>query len=325
VGAPTPVERLPRFEAAIGSPYPIFIKRDDAIPFGFGGNKVRKLEVVMAEARAAGATAVITCGGVQSNHCRATAAAAVRAGIACHLVLSGAEPATLSGNTRLDDLFGATLHFVPGRLDRAPRMTALEEEIAASGGKAFLIPLGASTSMGAVGLALGLFELLDQGARPDVIVHASSSGGTQAGLVAGATLAGFDTRIIGVSADETAEALGGIVRELGNGVLRLAGSEAPLAGSKSATASSARATGFPPTPRGKRSACSRGPRRSWSTTPTPPRHLPVSLRSSARRKRRPGPRSCSGTPAVRSGCWPSAEAYRRPLHPPPRLPQSLAA
>lgn len=229
VGAPTPVERLPRFEAAIGSPYPIFIKRDDAIPFGFGGNKVRKLEVVMAEARAAGATTVITCGGVQSNHCRATAAAAVRAGIACHLVLSGAEPATLSGNTRLDDLFGATLHFVSGRLDRAPRMTALEEEIAASGGKAFLIPLGASTSMGAVGLALGLFELLDQGARPDVIVHASSSGGTQAGLVAGATLAGFDARIIGVSADETAEALGGIVRELGNGVLRLAGSEAPLA------------------------------------------------------------------------------------------------
>lgn len=229
VGAPTPVERLPRFEAAIGSPYPIFIKRDDAIPFGFGGNKVRKLEVVMAQALAAGATAVITCGGVQSNHCRATAAAAVRAGIACHLVLSGAEPAALSGNTRLDDLFGASLHFVPGRLDRAPRMAALEAEIAAAGGRAFLIPLGASTSMGAVGLALGLFEMLEQGARPDVIVHASSSGGTQAGLVAGATLAGFDTRIIGVSADETAEMLGGTVRDLGNGVLQLAGSEANLA------------------------------------------------------------------------------------------------
>lgn len=225
VGAPTPVERLPRFEAALGSAYPIFIKRDDAIPFGFGGNKVRKLEIVMAEALAAGATAVITCGGVQSNHCRATAAAAVRVGLACHLVLSGAEPATLSGNTRLDDLFGATLHFVAGRLDRAPRMAALAAEIAASGGKAFQIPLGASTAMGAVGLALAVFELLEQGARPDVVLHASSSGGTQAGLVAGAMLAGFDTRIIGISADETAETLGGIVRDLATGVLRLAGSD----------------------------------------------------------------------------------------------------
>lgn len=77
-GAPTPVERLDLFEAVIGSRYPILIKRDDAIPFGFGGNKVRKLELVMAEAMGARSTTVITCGGVQSNHCRATAAAAAR-------------------------------------------------------------------------------------------------------------------------------------------------------------------------------------------------------------------------------------------------------
>jgi 1-aminocyclopropane-1-carboxylate deaminase/D-cysteine desulfhydrase-like pyridoxal-dependent ACC family enzyme len=115
LGAPSPIDRLDRFESAIGSPYPIFIKRDDAIPFGFGGNKVRKLELVMAEAEAKGATTVITCGGLQSNHCRATAAAAARRGLSCHLVLNGVRPETLSGNTRLDDLFGATLHFVPGR------------------------------------------------------------------------------------------------------------------------------------------------------------------------------------------------------------------
>ncbi len=223
LGAPTPVERLERFEAAIRSPWPIFIKRDDAIPFGFGGNKVRKLELVMAEALRRGATTVITCGGVQSNHCRATAAAAARLGLRCHVVLSGERPVSLSGNTRLDELFGATLHFVPGLLDRQNRMSALAVELEAKGEKAFVIPLGASTPLGAVGLALGFLELVDQGHRPDVLVHASSSGGTQAGLLAGVTLAGLDMRVIGVSADEPQAALAATVEVLEQGVLDLAG------------------------------------------------------------------------------------------------------
>ncbi len=225
-GSPTPVERLARFEAAIGSPHPIFVKRDDAIPFGFGGNKVRKLELVMAEALGAGATTVITCGGVQSNHCRATAAAAARLGLKCHLVLSGAPPERTTGNTRLNELFGATIHFVPGRTDRAPCMAELEGSLRKAGETPFVVPLGASTPMGAAGLALGLFEILEQGHRPDVIVHASSSGGTQAGLLAGVVLAGIETRIVGVSADEPQASLAAIVETLERGVLDLAGSAA---------------------------------------------------------------------------------------------------
>lgn len=228
VGTATPIERLARFEAALGSRYPIYVKRDDAIPTGFGGNKVRKLETVVAEAEAAGADALITCGGVQSNHCRATAAAAAKRGLACHVVLSGPQPSALTGNARLDALFGASLHFVSGRAERNPRMEEMAAELRVSGRKPFVIPLGASTPTGAAGLALGLLEMLEQGQRPDVVFHASSSGGTQAGLVAGAALSGFATRIIGVSADESAETLAGIVRSLAGGVMGLAGSVAAL-------------------------------------------------------------------------------------------------
>jgi 1-aminocyclopropane-1-carboxylate deaminase/D-cysteine desulfhydrase-like pyridoxal-dependent ACC family enzyme len=229
LGAPTPIDRLERFEKTIASPYPIFIKRDDAIPFGFGGNKVRKLELVMADAVSHGSDSVITCGGVQSNHCRATAAAAVRLGLRCHLVLSGESPARLSGNTRLDDIYGATLHFVPDRLDRTPTMASLGASLRGEGRRPTIIPLGASTPLGASGLALGIFEMIDQGHRPDVIIHASSSGGTQAGLLAGLTLAGFRTQVIGVSADENEAALRTTVEALERGVLDLAGSTASIA------------------------------------------------------------------------------------------------
>lgn len=228
VGAPTPIERLIRFEKAIDSPYPIFVKRDDAIPFGFGGNKVRKLELVMAEALQQGADGVITCGGVQSNHCRATAAAAARLGLSCDLVLSGAAPEALTGNTRLDLILGARLHFVPDRLDRTPTMTRLAGSLRAEGHKPLIIPLGASTPLGAAGLALGIDEMVSQGHRPDVVIHASSSGGTQAGLLAGLALSGLNPRVIGVSADESAAALQETVERLQKGVLEVAGSKASL-------------------------------------------------------------------------------------------------
>jgi len=226
LGAPTPIHRLERFEKAIDSPCPIFIKRDDVIPFGFGGNKVRKLELVLAKALQEGVDTVITCGGVQSNHCRATAAAATRLGLDCHLVLSGAAPSALTGNTRLDELFGARLHFVADRADRAPAMAALEATLRADGRTPHAIPLGASTPLGAAGLALGIFEMLDQGHRPDVIVHASSSGGTQGGLVAGLILAGMGPRVIGISADESEASLRVTVEDIERGVLVLAQSNA---------------------------------------------------------------------------------------------------
>jgi len=222
------VQRLERFERAIDSPVGIFMKRDDVIPFGFGGNKVRKLEFVLGEALREGSDAVITCGGIQSNHCRATAAAAARLGLDCHLVLSGGRPETLTGNTRLDELFGARLHFVPGRADRAPAMEAVASDLRAQGRRPCPIPLGASTPKGALGLALAAFEMIDQGHRPDLIVHASSSGGTQGGLLAGLALAGLHPRVVGISADESAAALRETVEGLEQGVLDLLGSSARI-------------------------------------------------------------------------------------------------
>ncbi len=226
--APTPIERLIRFEKAIGSACPIFVKRDDAIPFGFGGNKVRKLDLVLAEALQRGSKSVITCGGVQSNHCRATAAAATRLGLECHLVLSGVAPEKPTGNTRLDEVFGARLHFVADRQDRAAAMTRLGATLQAAGREPTLIPLGASTPLGAAGLTLGVFEMLGQGHRPDLIVHASSSGGTQAGLLAGLGLAGLRTRLVGISADESEASLRSAVEGLARGVTELVGSTAAI-------------------------------------------------------------------------------------------------
>lgn len=230
-GGPSRIERWSRFETGLGAS-DIFIsaKRDDATPFGFGGNKIRKLELVAAHAVAVSADTFITCGGVQSNHCRATAATAAKLGVECHLVLSGERPATLVANTRLDELLGATLHFVSSRSDRAPRMEELGTQLRAQGKKPFIVPLGASTPLGAAAFALGFLEMLEQGVTPSAIVVASSSGGTQAGLVAGLALSGLQGHIpiIGISADESAPALRQTVMTLAQGALDLAGSKASL-------------------------------------------------------------------------------------------------
>jgi len=217
------LHEMPRLRAALGARPRLFIKRDDAIPFGFGGNKVRKLAFVGAAALADGADTLMTVGGVQSNHCRATASAATALGLRCVLVLNGARPDRLSGNLLLDTLLGAEVHFVARREDRAPTMAALAEDLRAKGRRPCEIPLGASTPLGALGLAHAVGELVDQGLVPDVIVHASSSAGTQAGLVAGCALHGLPTRVIGVSADETAADLCAAVRGVIAGVGGLLG------------------------------------------------------------------------------------------------------
>jgi L-cysteate sulfo-lyase len=194
-----------RLRMALGGGPRLLVKRDDAIPFGFGGNKVRKLELVAAQALAAGADTLITVGGVQSNHARATAAVAARLGLRCVLVANGDKPARLTGNALLNSLLGAEMIYVGSRNERMPGAHAAAERIEAEGGHPFVIPLGASTSLGALGFVRAVSELLDQvSSPPDVIVHACSSGGTQAGLVAGMRLHGLDTRVIGISADDTA-------------------------------------------------------------------------------------------------------------------------
>lgn len=214
---PTPLYPLAGLSEHLGGPR-LFIKRDDLTGFAFGGNKVRKAEFFLAAARAAGTDTLITCGGLQSNHCRVIAAAAARSGMGCHLVLSGQRPRALTGNVWLGRLFGAELHFVASRADRAPTMEALARELEARGRRPYVIPLGGSTPLGAYAYVEAVREFASQcltlGIEAAAIVHASSSGGTQAGLLVGSRFANLRTRVIGVSADETARDLTRMVEEI---------------------------------------------------------------------------------------------------------------
>lgn len=215
----TPVHRLERLERALGSGAPrIFIKRDDLLPFGAGGNKVRKAQLLAAEAARVGADTLITCGSVQSNHARVTAAAGAVLGFRVILILSGEPPAEELGNLRLDRLFGAEVRFVARPDQRALAMEVVAEEVRASGRSPFVIPLGGSTPLGACGMARGVVEISAAQIKPDEILHASSSGGTQAGLIAGCSLVGLPTRVVGVSVDLPADELSTTVTTVLEGV-----------------------------------------------------------------------------------------------------------
>jgi D-cysteine desulfhydrase family pyridoxal phosphate-dependent enzyme len=211
----TPIDELIRLRAALGPKCPrLFIKRDDLLSFGMGGNKVRKMQTVAAEAMAAKADTLITCGGIQSNHARVTAATGAALGLRVVLVVNGSPQSRPTANALLDQLFGADIRYVASRDERAPAMAAVAKELEAAGRRPFVIPLGASTAIGAIGFARGMTELASAGLRPDAIVSSTSSGGTQAGLVAGAALLGLRARIVGVSADDSSERLTGVVRDL---------------------------------------------------------------------------------------------------------------
>ncbi|TAK14771.1 MAG: pyridoxal-phosphate dependent enzyme [Acidobacteria bacterium] len=205
---PTPVQELDRLRAALGAGCPrLLMKRDDLLAFGGGGNKVRKMQTVAAQALAGGFDALVTCGGVQSNHARVTAAAGAALGLRVVLVANGFRPATLTGNARLNALFGADVRYVASREERAPAMERVADELRAAGNRPLVVPLGASTPLGALGFARGVEELASSPYRPTRIVHSTSSGGTQAGLIIGSALFGLTHEIIGVSADDPAPAL----------------------------------------------------------------------------------------------------------------------
>lgn len=205
---PTPLHPLPRLSAMLSknqSAVALWIKRDDQTGLAGGGNKTRKLEFLIADAQAQGADVLLTTGAIQSNHCRQTAAAAARAGLECHVVLSGEPPPEPNGNLLLDQLLGAGIHWTT-REKRSARLAELAEELRAAGRRPYVIVLGGSDPVGASGYALALEELRDQARamdlRLDAIVFASSSGGTQAGLLAGAWALGWDAPLLGISVDK---------------------------------------------------------------------------------------------------------------------------
>ena len=211
---PTPLEPLPRLTAALGGPE-LWIKRDDQTGLATGGNKTRKLEFLVADAIARGAGAgsrvrLITAGAAQSNHARQTAAAAARSGLPCTLVLQGSEPDRVQGNLLLDRLLGADVQWSNGR--PAPDCMELAAAEARSNGEcAYVIPYGGSNPVGASGYVAAMEELAAQSSELDTdfdwIVVASSSGGTQAGLVVGARALGYRGRVVGISVDLPAGAL----------------------------------------------------------------------------------------------------------------------
>jgi D-cysteine desulfhydrase family pyridoxal phosphate-dependent enzyme len=216
---PTSVDRMDRLRAALGPGCPsLLIKRDDLLPFAMGGNKVRKIQAMAAEALARDADTLITCGGIQSNHARVTAAAGAVLGLRVVLVVNGVPPEKLTGNALLDKIFDADVRYVATRDERAPTMDRIAHELREEGRKPFVIPLGASTAIGALGFARGVSEIVVAGIKPDVIVHATSSGGTQAGLIAGAALLGLRVRVLGISADDPASALEETVTSLLDGI-----------------------------------------------------------------------------------------------------------
>lgn len=209
---PTPLQPLDRLSAELGGPR-VWVKRDDCTGLATGGNKTRKLEYLLGAARATGADTVLTYGAVQSNHARQTAAACAVAGFECHLLLARKVPwedvnYEHLGNPQLDRLLGANVHLVDAR-EFNSRNAALRAELDARLRRVYVIPTGGSNATGALGYAACAAELANQSRALEElqltdILHASSSAGTQAGLVAGfaALGAGSDIRVHGINVSE---------------------------------------------------------------------------------------------------------------------------
>jgi L-cysteate sulfo-lyase len=208
----TPVERLDRLRQAIPGAPQLWIKRDDLTGYLGGGNKLRKLEYVMADALAGGATTVVTTGSITSNLARTTALIARRLGLKCELILSGGDPKAAHANGRIAELLGVKIHTVAASTDRAPRMKEIADALERKGERVYVVPLGASNEVGSFGMVAAFEELgiqqLEIGEQFDAIVFATSSGGTQAGLEVGKRLFNYhNLRLFGVSADDPADTI----------------------------------------------------------------------------------------------------------------------
>jgi len=205
---PTAIQRLARLGQALGPALcgvNLYVKRDDIANIGGGGNKLRKLEFLIGEARAQAADTFITVGGLQSNHARLTAAASARAGMACELVLTRQVPRCdvdyeCNGNILLDELFGATVHTFPGSVDPLTFAESRAEQLRAEGRRAYVVGPGGSSPIGCLGYAVCAREIVKQSQEMNIdfsgIIIPNGSSGTHAGLAAGYAAMGLSPRCI---------------------------------------------------------------------------------------------------------------------------------
>ena len=229
---PSPLSPLPGFSAALDHGVEVWVKREDLLPLAFGGNKLRNLEFLVGAALAEGADTLVTSGRRWSNHCRLTAAAGAKAGLAVELVLSGPPADPPGPGVGLMEALGAVVHRLP-TADRAPREAEVErvaDAVRARGRQPFVIGVGGSGVLGAYGQylagleALGQAEAASMTAPFDAIVVPSATGGTQAGLIAACARHSPATRVAGMvvsrSAAELRPAIAGMVRDLGPMIAR---------------------------------------------------------------------------------------------------------
>lgn len=225
---PTPIQRLERLSADTGAD--CYVKRDDMTGGPVQGNKVRKLEYLLADALEQGADAVITCGGIQSNHCRTTAVTARQVGLEPHLLLNGDAPDVYDGNRLLDGIVGANVEYVSDEQyseHREAMFAAAADRVSESGKTPYVIPAGGSDGLGILGYVRAYQEIVDADG-PNALVDRDDggttafdriytpvgSGGTYAGLLAGALLADHDVEIVGIAVSTySTEEITGTVRD----------------------------------------------------------------------------------------------------------------
>ncbi len=212
LNGPTPMESMPSLSKVLGGKVNLFIKRDDLLPGAAGGNKTRKLEFCIADALEKGADTIITCGAVQSNHARLTAAWSAKEGLDCHLILEervkGSYKKEGSGNNFLFELLDVkSINVVPGGSDMMAEMTQKAEELKGQGKTPYIIPGGASNAIGALGYAACAEETMNQlntrGLAIDHIIVPSGSAGTHAGMVVGMTGVNANIPITGINVSRT--------------------------------------------------------------------------------------------------------------------------
>ncbi len=228
---PTKIEKLASSPGGVE----LYIKRDDQTGSEYAGNKIRKLEFALAEALDTKCDTVITCGGIQSNHCRATAAACIRLGLQCILLLKSDEDLPKDGNYLMDALFGAEVRYVPSEVYKnrlAEHCEEVSKEVAQEGHKAYIIPIGASNAIGSWGYFQAFEEILRQEEKMqiefDTIAVTVGSGGTYAGLCLANAAHGYKKNVVGIPIANDAEYFQGVVEKIAETFVTMAQDLPPL-------------------------------------------------------------------------------------------------